>query len=139
MNYKDEINHLNSRITSLKFQLKQMNDFKEENISIKEGLKSLREQIEKINEEKQIIKNNVNPVFNTFKKLISFNQSKYSAINASYDRDILSRMEKDNNYFSNNRSKLLKEREGRNLFGITFDSLPVYESIEDDVSNARLK
>lgn len=102
MNYKDEINHLNSRITSLKYQLKQMNDFKEENISIKEGLESLREQIEKINEEKQIIKNNVNPVFNTFKKLISFNQSKYSAINASYDHDILSRMEKDNNYFSNN-------------------------------------
>ena len=46
---------------------------------------------------------------------------------------------KDENYFSNNRFKLLNEREGRNLFGITFDSLPVYESIEDDVSNARLK
>ena len=109
MNYKDEINHLNSRITSLKYQLKQMNDFKEENISIKEGLESLREQIEKINEEKQNIKNNVNPVFNTFKKLISFNQSKYSAINASYDRDILSRMEKDNNYFSNNIEQIEKK------------------------------
>ena len=46
---------------------------------------------------------------------------------------------KDENYFSNNRFKLLNDREGRNLFGITFDSLPVYESIENEVSNARLK
>lgn len=46
---------------------------------------------------------------------------------------------KDENYFSNNRFKLLNEREGRNLFGITFDSLPVFESVESDKSNARLK
>ena len=45
----------------------------------------------------------------------------------------------DDNYFSNNRFKLLNEREGRNLFGITFDSLSVYESQENDEINTRLK
>ena len=102
MNYNDDINHLNLRVNSLKFQLKQMNDFKEENISIKEGLESLREQIEKINEEKSTIQKNINPVFNTFKKLISFNQSKFARISASYNNDILARMQKDNDYFANN-------------------------------------
>ena len=46
---------------------------------------------------------------------------------------------KDQNYFSNNRFKLLNERDGRNLFGISFDSLPIYESVEEEKSNARLK
>ena len=46
---------------------------------------------------------------------------------------------KDKKYFSNNRFKLLNEREGRNLYGITFDSLPIYESVESEKSNARLK
>ena len=46
---------------------------------------------------------------------------------------------KDDSYFSNNRFKLLKERDGRNLFGITFDSLPVYESQDNDEINTRLK
>ena len=108
MNYKDEINHLNLRVNSLKFQLKQMNDFKEENISIKEGLESLREQIEKINEEKSTIQKNINPVFNTFKKLISFNQSKFARISASYNNDILARMQKDNDYFANNVDQIEK-------------------------------
>ena len=46
---------------------------------------------------------------------------------------------KNENYFSNNRTKLLGERDGRNLFGITFDSLPVFESAETDEINTRLK
>ena len=46
---------------------------------------------------------------------------------------------KDDSYFSNNRFKLLKERDGRNLFGITFDSLPVYERQDNDEINTRLK
>ena len=33
----------------------------------------------------------------------------------------------------------MHEREGRNLFGITFDSLPVFESQESNEVNARLK
>lgn len=45
---------------------------------------------------------------------------------------------KNDDYFSNNRSRLLNEKEGRNLFGITFDSLPVFESQEDDDVNVRL-
>jgi len=46
---------------------------------------------------------------------------------------------KEEDYFSNNRFKLLNEREGRNLFGITFDSLPVYESVEGGNVKTRIK
>ena len=68
-----------------------------------------------------------------------------------YDQIIASGLKEDNiyfdkdntvdniNYFSNNRSKLLNEREGRNLIGITFDSLPVFESNENEEINVRFK
>ena len=45
----------------------------------------------------------------------------------------------NNKYFSNNRFKLLGDREGRNLFGITFDSLPVYEQNEERKINTRFR
>lgn len=43
------------------------------------------------------------------------------------------------NYFSNNRSKLNNEREGRNLYGISFDSLPIFESVENNQASTRLR
>ena len=46
---------------------------------------------------------------------------------------------KDQEYFSNNRARLLNDREGRNLFGITFDGLPVYENAEQGKVGTRLK
>ncbi len=46
---------------------------------------------------------------------------------------------KNDNYFSNNRVKLSNDRDGRNLFGITFDSLPVFESVENDGAKTRFK
>ncbi len=46
---------------------------------------------------------------------------------------------KDENYFSNNRTKLLGERDGRNLFGISFDSLPIFESVERGDSTTRIR
>ena len=100
MTDKDEIRSLNTKINSLKFQIKQMNDYKEENNSIKNGLALIRDDIEKINEEKKIIQNDISPVFNTFKKLISVNHTKFSNISVSYNNDILARMEKDNKYFA---------------------------------------
>ena len=63
-------------------------------------------------------------------------ESGLSKENIYFDKD---NTIKDETYFSNNRSKLLNEREGRNLFGITFDSLSVFESQENDKINARLK
>ena len=45
----------------------------------------------------------------------------------------------NDDYFSNNRAKLQNERDGRNLFGITFDSLPVFEKQEEDSINTILK
>ena len=63
-------------------------------------------------------------------------ESGLSKDNIYFDKD---NTIKDENYFSNNRSKLLNEREGRNLFGITFDSLSVFESQENDEINTRLR
>ena len=59
-----------------------------------------------------------------------------STDNIFFDRD--NTIENDS-YFSNNRSKLNNERDGRNLFGITFDSLPVFESQEKDNIRTVLK
>ena len=94
MTDKDEIRSLNTRINSLKFQIKQMNDFKDENISIKHGLEKIREDITKIENEKRKIQNEISPVFNVFKKLIAVNHTKYSNISASYNNDLLARMER---------------------------------------------
>lgn len=41
MRDKDEIRSLNTKITSLKYQLRQMNDYKAENIFIKDGLEKI--------------------------------------------------------------------------------------------------
>ena len=100
MTDKDEIRSLNTRINSLKFQIKQMNDYKEENISIKHALDRIREDIDKIDKEKKAIQNSISPVFNTFKKLIAVNHTKFSNISTSYNNDLLARMEKDNKYFA---------------------------------------
>ena len=59
MTDKDEIRSLNTRINSLKFQIKQMNDYKEENISIKHALDRIREDIDKIDKEKKAIQNSI--------------------------------------------------------------------------------
>ena len=69
MNDKDEIRSLNTRINSLKFQIKQMDDYKDENNQIKTGMAQLKEKINKIENEKIIIQNNISPLVNVFKKL----------------------------------------------------------------------
>ena len=118
MTDKDEIRHLNTRLNSFKYQLKQMDDFKTENITIKNGLARIREDIEKINQEKKKIQNDISPVFNIFKKLISVNHTKYTNISASYNNDLLARMEKDNKYFSEKIYSLEKKSDSliNNLF-----------------------
>ena len=99
MNDKDEIRSLNTRINSLKFQIKQMDDYKDENDQIKNGMAQLRENINKIENEKIIIQNNISPLVNVFKKLIVDKSTKYSNISASYNKDLLARMERDNKLF----------------------------------------
>ena len=110
MTDKDEIRSLNTRINSLKFQIKQMNDFKDENISIKHALEKIREDITKIENEKRKIQNEISPVFNVFKKLIAVNHTKYSNISASYNNDLLARMEKDNKYFADKIYQMEKKK-----------------------------
>lgn len=46
---------------------------------------------------------------------------------------------KDTSYYSNSRDKRQGTKEGRNLIGITFDGLPVYENIEEGKTKTRLK
>ena len=109
MRDKDEIRSLNTKINSLNFKIKQLNDFNEENKAIKEGLACIRKDIENVDKEKKTIQNNISPVFNTFKKLISVNHDKYTKISGSYNQDLLSRMEKDNKFFEGNISNILKK------------------------------
>ena len=45
----------------------------------------------------------------------------------------------DNSYYSHNRFKRLGDKEGRNLFGITFDGLDMYENVEKGKTKTRLK
>ena len=59
MTQNDEIRRLNARIDSLTFQIKQMNDFKEENIRIKQGLKKSTDEIYQINKEKDKIEQGI--------------------------------------------------------------------------------
>lgn len=63
-------------------------------------------------------------------------ESGYNPENIYFDSD---NNLKNDAYFSNNRAKLLNERDGRNLFGITFDALPVYESVEKGYAKTRFK
>lgn len=109
MRDKDEIRSLNTKINSLKYQIRQMTDYKEENIFIKDGLKKIKEDIENVNKENIVIQTNITPLLNTFKKLISLKQTSYTKIINSYNKDILSQMEKDKNLFENQISEILKK------------------------------
>ena len=88
MRDKDEIRSLNTKINSLKYQIRQMTDYKEENIFIKDGLKKIKEDIENVNKENIVIQTNITPLLNTFKKLISLKQTSYTKIINSYNKDI---------------------------------------------------
>jgi hypothetical protein len=109
MRDKDEIRSLNTKINSLKYQIRQMTDYKEENIFIKDGLKKIKEDIENVNKENIVIQTNITPLLNTFKKLISLKQTSYTKIINSYNKDILSQMEKDKNLFENQISEILNK------------------------------
>lgn len=94
MKQNDEIRRLNGRIDSLNYQIKQLNDYKEENIRIKEGLKKSIDEIYQINKEKDKIEQNVSVVFNSFKQLIKKKGTDYTKLKSSYNRDLIERMKK---------------------------------------------
>ena len=133
MNDKDEIRSLKTRINSLTFQIKQMNDYKDENDSIKYGLARIREDIDKIEGEKKEIQNNISPVFNTFKKLISKNQTKFAEISTSYNNDLLARMEKDNKYFAD--KIYLMEKKSDELINNLYEKVNRYLSTNQQGEN----
>ena len=71
--------------------------------------------------------------------------------NKIYDQLVESGLSKDNiyfdpdntitndSYYSHNRSIVNGVKEGRNMFGITFDGLPIYENVEQGKTRTRLK
>ena len=96
---KDENRILKDRLESMRYQIKQQNDFKEENNRLKKGINEIREQIDKLSKEKMNIENNVNKVFNSFKNLIRKKGNNYLSLKSSYNRDLLERIKTDNKYF----------------------------------------
>ena len=124
MQARDEIRSLTTRINSLKYQLKQTEDFKLENDSIKNGLSQIKQEIKKINEESQKIQRNISPVLSNFKQLISNNHKKYSNLNASYNNDLLERMEKDNKLFEE--KIYLMEKKSEELINNLYEKVNKY-------------
>ena len=96
---KDENRILNDRIASMRYQIKQLNNFEEENIRLKKGYDEVRKEIAEINREKMNIENNVSRVFNSFKNLIKKKGNNYLTLKASYNKDLLERIQKDNKCF----------------------------------------
>lgn len=99
MTDKDEIRRLNGRIESMRFQIKQLNDYKEENIRLKKGYSSAREDIQNLKKDNNNVENQISHVFNSFKNLINKKGKAYLKIKSSYNKDLLERMRKDNKYF----------------------------------------
>lgn len=124
MNPKDEIRRLNSRIDSLNYQIKQLNDYKEENKRIKEGLKKSVEEIYQINKEKDKIEKDISVVFNSFKQLIKKKGTDYSKLKSSYNMDLIERMRKDNKYFEAKLSSI--DKKSKNLLDDLYTKVKQY-------------
>ena len=113
---KDEIRILNDRIASMRYQIKQLNNYEKENIRLIKGYDEVRKEIAEINSEKKNIENNVSRVFNSFKNLIKKKGNNYLTLKASYNKDLLERIQIDNKCFEeqlsvieNKSKKLLDE------------------------------
>ena len=124
MKQNDEIRRLNGRIDSLNYQIKQLNDYKEENIRIKEGLKKSIDEIYQINKEKDKIEQNVSVVFNSFKQLIKKKGTDYSKLKSSYNRDLIERMKKDNKYFELKLNSI--DKKSKNLLDDLYSKVKQY-------------
>lgn len=124
MTQNDEIRRLNARIDSLTFQIKQMNDFKEENIRIKQGLKKSTDEIYQINKEKDKIEQGISTVFNSFKSLIRKKGTDYAKLKSSYNRDLVERMKKDNKYFELKLSSI--DKKSKNLLDDLYSKVKQY-------------
>jgi len=124
MNPKDEIRRLNSRIDSLNYQIKQLNDYKEENKRIKEGLSKSVDEIYQINKEKDKIENDISVVFNSFKQLIKKKGTDYSKLKSSYNKDMIERMKKDNKYFEDKLSSI--DKKSKNLLDDLYTKVKQY-------------
>lgn len=99
MNDKDEIRSLNLQVNSLKYQIRQLDDYKEENIRLKKVCDAAKEGFDKIRIEKDNVENNISVVFNSFKKLIHRKGMDYSKLKTSSKKDLIERMKKDNKNF----------------------------------------
>ena len=126
MNPKDEIRRLNSRIDSLNNQIKQLNDYKEENKRIKEGLKKSVDEIYQINKEKEKIEKDISVVFNSFKQLIKKKGTDYSKLKSSYNMDIIERMKKNNKNFEVKLSSI--DKKSKNLLDDLYIKVKLYYS-----------
>ena len=101
-----------------------MNDFKEENKRIKEGLKKSIDEIYQINKEKDKIEQNVSAVFNSFKQLIKKKGTDYSKLKSSYNRDLIERMKKDNKYFELKLNSI--DKKSKNLLDDLYSKVKQY-------------
>ena len=124
MNLKDEIKKLKEKEISLRYQIKQLNDFREENIRLKRGYDNSNKYINQINKEKDAIENNVSQVLSSFKTLVGKKGSEYAKIKSQYNNDLLERMKKDNKYFEEKLSVI--EKKSRNMLDELYSKVRQY-------------
>ena len=99
MTTKDEIRSLQVKIDGLKYEIKQLKDYKEENIRLQNSLKNSKSNIDNIKQDKDQLENNISTVFNSFKTLISRRSNENKALKSINSKEITDRMRKDNKIF----------------------------------------
>ena len=99
MTTKDEIRSLQVKIDGLKYEIKQLKDYKEENIRLQNSLKKSKSNIDNIKQDKEQLENNISTVFNSFKTLISRRGEENKALKSINSKEITDRMRKGNKIF----------------------------------------
>lgn len=124
MTDKDEIRRLNGRIESMRYQIKQLNDYKEENIRLQKGYSSAREDIQNLKKDNDKVETQISYVFNSFKNLINKKGKEYLKIKSSYNRDMLERMRTDNKYFEEQLAVI--DKKAKNLLDDLYSKVKQY-------------
>lgn len=124
MNDKDQISMLNSRINSLTYQIKQLNDYKVENTRLKDGYEKSTLDLKMIRNEKDNIERLVTKALSSFKNLLVVRGKDYAKLKKNYNNDLLQRMQKDNNIFEE--KIIFLERESKSLLDDLYNKVKQY-------------
>ena len=108
----------------MRYQIKQLNNYKEENIRLQKGYSSAREDIQSLKKDNDKVETQISYVFNSFKNLINKKGKEYLKIKSSYNRDMLERMRTDNKYFEEQLAVI--DKKSKNLLDDLYSKVKQY-------------